>query len=97
VPTACSDIEPLRSIAGDAAILFDPASDESMLDALGRIALDRELRAHLAVAGPRRAAQFSWRKCAEATVDVLLAAARSGSSSRVAVSIADDECKEKPD
>jgi glycosyltransferase involved in cell wall biosynthesis len=41
-----------------------------------RITTDEELRAHLAEAGPRRAAQFSWRATAEATLAALLAVGR---------------------
>ena len=76
VPTACSGIEPLRTIAGDAAVFFDPTSEDSMLGALERTALNQELRAHLSQAGPERASQFTWRKCAETTLAVLLDAAR---------------------
>ena len=76
VPTACSNIEPLRTIAGDAAVLFDPTSEDSMLDALERTTLDLELRTRLSQSGPLRAAQFTWRKCAETTLAVLLGAAQ---------------------
>ncbi len=40
IPTACSAIEPVKSVAGQAALLFDPLSDEAMLDALVGIASD---------------------------------------------------------
>ena len=75
VPVACSSIEPVRSVAGDAALLFDPTSDETVLDALVRIVSDGELRARLSAAGPRRAALFSWRKAAEETLAALREAA----------------------
>jgi glycosyltransferase involved in cell wall biosynthesis len=78
IPTACSDIEPLRTIAGDAAVLFDPASEDSMLDALERTTMSPELRERLSQSGPLRASQFTWRKCAESTLEVLLDAARQG-------------------
>jgi glycosyltransferase involved in cell wall biosynthesis len=77
IPSACSSIEPLKSVAGDAALLFDPTDEKGMLDALERIALDEALRARLTVAGPQRAAQFSWRKTAEATLELLVKAAQS--------------------
>jgi len=76
IPTACSSIEPLKSIAGEAALLFDPTSDQALLDALTRVASDDDLRSRLAAAGPARASQFSWRKAAEATLGVLVQAAR---------------------
>lgn len=71
VPTACSDIEPIVSIAGNAALRFDPRDPAAMIAALRRITSDAELRQRLAEAGPRRAAEFSWRKTAELTRDAL--------------------------
>jgi len=69
VPTACSAIEPLSGIAGEAALQFDP---KNFGDALDRIVGDRALRERLAAEGPRRAAQFSWRATAEGTLEALL-------------------------
>jgi len=74
IPTACSAIEPLKSIAAGAALEFDPLDASAMTEAVERITTDEELRARLAEAGPRRAAQFSWRATAEATLAALLAA-----------------------
>ncbi|HWT78755.1 MAG TPA: glycosyltransferase, partial [Candidatus Methylomirabilis sp.] len=75
IPVACSDIEPLRTIARDSALLFDPASGACLLQALEQVTLDQRLRARLSHAGPLRAAQFSWRQCAQQTLMVLLEAA----------------------
>jgi len=75
IPVACSDIEPLRTIAADAAVLFDPASDAGLLQALERVCTDEPLRTRLARSGPLRAAQFTWRKCAEETLAILVRAA----------------------
>jgi glycosyltransferase involved in cell wall biosynthesis len=71
IPVACSDIEPLRTIAADAAVLFDPASDAGLLQALELVCSDEPLRARLALAGPLRAAQFTWRRCALETLAIL--------------------------
>ncbi len=65
IPTACSSIEPLKSVAGSVALLFDPSDEAAILDAMVRITSDDELRARLSTAGPVRASQFSWRKSAE--------------------------------
>jgi glycosyltransferase involved in cell wall biosynthesis len=75
VPCACSGIEPLASVAGDAALQFDPFDGAAMFQALLRIVEDEPLRRRLAQAGPLRAAQFSWRATAEATLEALSAAA----------------------
>jgi glycosyltransferase involved in cell wall biosynthesis len=75
VPSACSAIEPLAGIAGDAALQFDPLDAGAIAQAMLRIAGDQQLRNRLAEAGPRRAAEFSWRKTAEATLEALKEAA----------------------
>jgi glycosyltransferase involved in cell wall biosynthesis len=74
VPTACSDIEPLAGVSGDAAIRFDPRGAEAMEAAMLRLVEDGALRASLAAAGPRRAAGFTWTATARGTLDALRAA-----------------------
>lgn len=67
VPLACSHIEPLRTLAQGAAILFDPESEEAMIEAMERV-LDGD-------APPASlAASLTWRHAAEATVESLLRA-----------------------
>jgi glycosyltransferase involved in cell wall biosynthesis len=82
VPSACSDIEPLASIAGDAAVKFDPSNVEAIAGTMRRVVDDDALRARLAEAGPRRAAEFGWRRAAESMVEVFEEAAGSGARSR---------------
>jgi len=77
LPTACSDIEPLRSISADAALHFDPRQPDSITAAVMRLIADDPLRARLAAAGPRRAAEFSWRRTAAQTLSALEEARRS--------------------
>jgi glycosyltransferase involved in cell wall biosynthesis len=76
VPSACSSIEPLGSLAGGAALQFDPRRREAVAEALARIVSDEPLRQQLAAAGPARAAAFSWRATAEKTLAALEQAAR---------------------
>jgi len=71
VPTACSDIEPIASNVGDAALRFDPHDLSAMAAAIRRIASDEELRRRLTEDGPRRAGEFSWRTTAEVTLKAL--------------------------
>ncbi|MGC4049155.1 MAG: glycosyltransferase [Paludibaculum sp.] len=47
LPVACGDIEPLRTLTGGTALLFDPESDEAMLEAMRRLARGE-------AAGPQR-------------------------------------------
>jgi glycosyltransferase involved in cell wall biosynthesis len=65
LPVACSDIEPLRSIAGGAAELFDPYSEEAMLRAMERLVAEPGRK------GVDRARQFRWTEAARATLEVL--------------------------
>ena len=71
VPAACSHIEPLSGIAGEAALQFDPHDPEEMALALGRITDDESLRGRLVPAGRGRAAEYSWRETAERTLESL--------------------------
>lgn len=73
VPTACSAIEPLSSIAGDAAITFDPADPAAIERAMLRVTEDQALREKLVHAGPLRAAEFSWTNTARQTLAALVA------------------------
>jgi glycosyltransferase involved in cell wall biosynthesis len=66
----------IPEVAGDAALLVDPASDESMADGIARAATDAGLRDSLRIAGPARAAAFTWERCAELTLDAYRMALR---------------------
>ncbi len=75
LPVACSNIEPLHTLAGDAALLFDPQSTDEMRSALVRITEDDALRSLLRETGPRRAMEFNWDETARSTLEVLVEAA----------------------
>jgi glycosyltransferase involved in cell wall biosynthesis len=71
LPTACSRIEPMASLAGDAALQFDPEDTGDMVAAMRRMTADEKLRAKLLAEGPRRASQFSWETAARETLKTL--------------------------
>lgn len=71
LPTACADIEPLKTLAGGAALLFDPRDGAAMRRAILQITSDAETRRRLSSAGPLQAARFSWADSARATLAVL--------------------------
>ena len=73
LPTACSDIEPLRGITAGAAVLFNPADDAEMLAAMHRIVDDP---GPLTQNGPIRARHFTWQRTAQITLDVIRRAAQ---------------------
>ena len=83
IPAGCSSVEPVKSIAGDAALQFDPKNEDEIREAMLRLTSDEDLRRALSERGPRRAAEFSWRTTAEITLAALIDAAgyRSRSSS----------------
>jgi glycosyltransferase involved in cell wall biosynthesis len=69
VPVACSNVSSLPEVAGDAARYFDPLDEADMANALIDVIGDPALRDRLAAAGRRRAAEFSWRRTAEGTIE----------------------------
>jgi glycosyltransferase involved in cell wall biosynthesis len=80
LPVACSDIEPVKTLAGNAALLFDPYQIDEIESALVRITEDQELRRRLQEAGPLRAREFSWEETARQTLEALLKAAAASTS-----------------
>jgi glycosyltransferase involved in cell wall biosynthesis len=82
IPVACSRIEPLSSLAGSAALQFDPGEPRAILDAMVRITSDIDLRARLSMEGPVRAKEFSWEKTARLTLEAITASARQSAPSR---------------
>jgi glycosyltransferase involved in cell wall biosynthesis len=68
VPVACSDCSSLPEVAGDAALLFDPADVTAMRAAIERLLGDERERNRLAEAGRRQAALFTWERAAKLTI-----------------------------
>lgn len=60
----------LEEVAGDAAVLVDPWSVESIANALGKLLREPNLRASIGQAGLARSATFSFQKTAEQTARV---------------------------
>ncbi len=60
-PIVCSHATSLPEIAGDAALLVDPAAPVAMAAALARVLREPETRALLVERGRRQARRFSWR------------------------------------
>ena len=67
VPVIASDIPVMREICGDAALLVDTTKPELLAEALRWAVTDRGAR-DVAARGRARAAQFTWRRCAEGTL-----------------------------
>jgi alpha-1,3-rhamnosyl/mannosyltransferase len=77
IPVITSTASCLPEVAGEAALLVDPDDEARMSEALRRVLGDATLRADLAARGIERARGFTWAACAERTVAVYRAVARS--------------------
>jgi glycosyltransferase involved in cell wall biosynthesis len=69
IPVACSDASSLPEVAGDAAILFDPHDEAAIAAAIERLIADAPASERLRDAGLRRAAEFTWRRTAQLTLE----------------------------
>jgi glycosyltransferase involved in cell wall biosynthesis len=74
-PVITSNVTSLPEVAGTAALLVDPKSEDEIASALERVLGDAELRARLREAGKARAREFTWRRMADETVAVYRALA----------------------
>jgi glycosyltransferase involved in cell wall biosynthesis len=70
-PVLTSNSSSLPEVAGDAALLVDPLDTAAIAEGLRRLAHDPDLRAELRLRGARRAAEFTWERCADETLRVL--------------------------
>lgn len=69
-PVLSSSAPAMPEVLGDAALYFDPGDVEALTETIERALGDAGLRAELRRRGLERAAQFSWRRTAERTLDL---------------------------
>jgi glycosyltransferase involved in cell wall biosynthesis len=60
----------LEEVAGDAALLADPHSTESLISAIDRVLRDDAWRDELRRRGIERAKRFSYREAAAQTIEI---------------------------
>jgi glycosyltransferase involved in cell wall biosynthesis len=77
-PVVTSDRNALLEVAADAAETVSPFSVQAMAEGLVRIERDEERRTTLVGRGHARAREFTWGRCAEATLSVYEEAIRGG-------------------
>ncbi len=65
MPVTCSTVTSLPEYGGDAVLLFDPNSVESIAAAMAKMARDAELRALLIQRGKERIRLFTWARTAK--------------------------------
>ena len=71
VPVMTSKTSSLPEVAGDAALLVDPASIEEMAAGMMRLLTDQDLRTRCRERGIARAKLFTWERCTRETMQVL--------------------------
>ena len=76
IPVACSNLSSMPEIAGEAGVLFDPHNEDAISDALRTLLCDTTMRKTCIERGIVRAAQFTWRKTAEQTLNALRSVAQ---------------------
>ena len=69
-PVVCAEASSLPEVAGHAALFFPPGDVGELANVLSQVLGDDVLRRSLGEAGRMRAAEFSWQRTAQATVDV---------------------------
>ena len=69
-PVVTSATSSLREVAGDAALLIEPTSVESIADGIHRLWYDDTQREQYRARGRARASQFTWARSAQATIRV---------------------------
>ena len=71
-PTVVSGTSCLPEVSGNALDYFDPLSVEAIANSMTRALYDSALRHQISTRGLKRAAEFSWQRCARETLDLLL-------------------------
>ncbi|NWJ44790.1 MAG: glycosyltransferase family 4 protein [Chloroflexi bacterium] len=72
VPVICSNAGSLPEVVGDAALLHHPLDAKAIEWNLRRLLCNPQLRGEMINKGLRRAALFSWEKCADETLATLM-------------------------
>ena len=70
-PVHASNTSSLPEVVGDAGLLVDPLDTRAIADGIGQLAEDAALRDDLRERGLRRAASWTWQRCARQTLEVL--------------------------
>ena len=76
-PILTSNVNGLKEIAGEAALLTDPADTESIARGIAQILSDCDLQNSLSRKGLERSSLFTWDRCAQRTLALLESVASS--------------------
>ncbi|OGE81196.1 MAG: hypothetical protein A3H72_00550 [Candidatus Doudnabacteria bacterium RIFCSPLOWO2_02_FULL_48_8] len=70
VPVVVSDVSSLPEVVGDAGLLVDPNSVDSVAEGLLQVLTDKELRLQMIAKGLEQAKRFSWENTARKTLSL---------------------------
>lgn len=71
-PVVSSFSSSLPEVGGDAGLYFDPKNSEDLYDKLMELKENEPLRKEFVIKGKKRVKEFSWEKCGEETLDVII-------------------------
>lgn len=69
-PVACSNTSSIPEVVGNAAKLFDPNDVDDIVNSITLLVCDTEVRNRCIAEGIERTKMFTWRKCAQKTLDI---------------------------
>lgn len=69
-PVICSNTSCFQEVVENAAELFDPNDEYSLLQAIEKVVFSKEVKELLISRGRKRIKNFSWNKCAKETVQI---------------------------
>ncbi|WP_051416422.1 glycosyltransferase family 1 protein [Asinibacterium sp. OR53] len=69
LPVACSNRGPMPEVLKDGGVYFDPENPIQIADAIERIISDKELRMSIANKAKVLSEQYSWKRCANETLE----------------------------
>lgn len=69
-PVVCSNTSSLPEVYGNAALAIDPKNTRELINGLNSIIFDNALRSKFINAGLERVQHFTWKKCAQETLDI---------------------------
>jgi glycosyltransferase involved in cell wall biosynthesis len=69
-PTICSNTSSIPEVAGSAVKYFDPSDPENISDCMEKVIFNSSISSELIIAGLNQTKLFTWKKCAEQTIDV---------------------------
>ncbi len=77
-PVICSNVSSLPEVAGEAALLVNPADASALAEAMRRVYTDHGLRQELIARGRERARAFTWQRCARQVLAAIEAVGSGG-------------------